>query len=179
MTTLPHWADDIHAVFKAHRIALVSYVPDAGHTRLIHLCRADDGIRLVPLTTEEEGIALAAGAYLGGQRAALLMQSSGVGNGVNMLSLVKTCGFPFLTLITMRGEWGEFNPWQVPMGQATPDVLQAMGVTVYRVTDAANVRPTVEAAARLAFASYVPVAVLLSQQLLGAKSFGSPRQAGP
>ena len=85
MTTLPHWADDIHAVFKAHRIALVSYVPDAGHTRLIHLCRADDGIRLVPLTTEEEGIALAAGAYLGGQRAALLMQSSGVGNSVSWL----------------------------------------------------------------------------------------------
>ena len=168
-----HWAADIHAVFTAQRIALVSYVPDAGHTRLITLCRADPAVRLVPLTTEEEGVALAAGAYLGGQRAALLMQSSGVGNCVNMLSLLKTCGFPFLTLITMRGEWGEFNPWQVPMGQATPDVLRAMGVTVYRVDDAVDVRPTVEAAARLAFAGYVPVAVLLSQRLLGAKSFGA------
>ena len=97
---------------------------------------------------------------------------AGIGNCINMLSLVKTCGFPFLTLITMRGEWGEFNPWQVPMGQATPDVLRAMGVTVYRVTDAADVRPTVEAATRFAFASYVPVAVLLSQSLLGSKSFG-------
>ena len=172
MTTSGHWSTEIHAVFGAHRIALVSYVPDAGHSRLIQLCRADDGIRLVPLTTEEEGIALAGGAYLGGQRAALLMQSSGVGNCVNMLSLVRTCGFPFLTLVTMRGEWGEFNPWQGPMGQATPDVLKAMGVTVYRVTAAAEVRATVEAATRLAFASYAPVAVLLSQQLLGAKSFG-------
>ena len=172
MDTPRHWATDIHTLFKTHHIALVSYVPDAGHTRLLNLCRADEGMRLVPLTTEEEGIALAAGAYLGGQRAALLMQSSGVGNCINMLSLVKTCGFPFLALVTMRGEWGEFNPWQVPMGQATPDVLRAMGVTVYRVTDAADVRLTVEAATRFAFASYVPVAVLLSQSLLGSKSFG-------
>ncbi|MCW5854080.1 MAG: phosphonopyruvate decarboxylase [Anaerolineae bacterium] len=172
MDTPRHWTTDIHTLFKAHHIALVSYVPDAGHTRLLNLCRADEGMRLVPLTTEEEGIALAAGAYLGGQRAALLMQSSGVGNCINMLSLVKTCSFPFLALVTMRGEWGEFNPWQVPMGQATPDVLRAMGVTVYRVTDAAAVHSTVEAATRFAFASYVPVAVLLSQSLLGSKSFG-------
>jgi hypothetical protein len=72
------------------------------------------------LTTEEEGIALAAGAWLGGQRAVLLMQSSGVGNCINMLSLPVNCRMPFLTLVTMRGEWGEFNPWQVPMGTATP-----------------------------------------------------------
>ena len=78
------------------------------------------------LTTEEEGIALAAGAWLGGQRSVLLMQSSGVGNCINMLSLSAICRFPLLMLVTMRGEWAEFNPWQVPMGRATQPALEAM-----------------------------------------------------
>jgi len=166
------WAADIFAVFKAQHVAIVSYVPDAGHSELIQRCETDADIKAVLLTTEEEGIALAAGAYLGGARAALLLQSSGVGNCINMLSLVASCGFPLLMLVTMRGEWGEFNPWQVPMGQATPKVLEQSGIIVQRVSAGSEVRETVEAAAKLAFNSHVGVAVLLSQQLIGAKSFG-------
>ncbi|CAA9561191.1 MAG: Sulfopyruvate decarboxylase - alpha subunit [uncultured Thermomicrobiales bacterium] len=167
-----HWARDIHDVFTARGIAIVSYVPDAGHTRLIELCRADATMRAVPLSTEEEGVALAAGAWLGGRRAALLMQSSGVGNCVNMFSLIKGCGFPFLTIVTMRGEFGEFNPWQVPMGQAVPAVLAAMGVIVQRAEAPGDVRDVVDGAAGLAFGSGCGVAVLLSQRLLGVKRFG-------
>src|SRR5262249_29418443 len=74
----PAWPDHLFAVLKAADIRQVGYVPDAGHARLIERCAADPSIRDVVLTTEEEGIALAAGAWLGGQRAALLMQSSGV-----------------------------------------------------------------------------------------------------
>ena len=85
-------------------------MPDAGHAQLIEAAHADPAMRAVVLTTEEEGIALAAGAWLGGQRAALLMQSSGVGNCINMLSLPVTCRMPFLTLITMRGEWARVQP---------------------------------------------------------------------
>jgi sulfopyruvate decarboxylase TPP-binding subunit len=81
------WRDEIFAALKAAEIRQVGYVPDAGHARLIELCGGDPEIRAVPLTSEEEGVALAAGAWLGGQRAALLMQSSGVGNCINMLSL--------------------------------------------------------------------------------------------
>jgi sulfopyruvate decarboxylase alpha subunit len=125
----------------------------------------------VTLTSEQEGIALAAGAFLGGKRAALLMQSGGVGNCVNMLSLPSICQMPFLSLITMRGEWGEFNPWQVPMGQSTPRVLKASGVLVYRVDTAEDVVPTVEAALLLAFQSRRSAAVLLSQKLIGTKDF--------
>ena len=172
MGTSRHWADDIYDVLKAHGIAIVSHVPDAGHSRLIDLCASDTAMRVVPLSTEEEGVALAAGAYLGGQRAALLMQSSGVGNCINMLSLIKTCGFPFLTLVTMRGEFGEFNPWQVPMGQAVPATLAALGVIAQRVDVPSDVRDTVDGAARLAFGSSCGVAVLLGQRLVGAKSFG-------
>jgi sulfopyruvate decarboxylase alpha subunit len=170
--TSSHWSNQLFEVLKEQQISLVSYVPDAGHLKLIELCQADPQIKAVALTTEEEGIALAAGAYLGGLKAVLLMQSSGVGNCVNMFSLLKTCQFPFLMLVTMRGEWGEFNPWQLPMGQNTPTVLEASGLIVMRVNEAAKVAETVEAASKLAFNTLSPVAVLLSQELLGAKSFG-------
>ncbi|MEO8450411.1 MAG: phosphonopyruvate decarboxylase [Gemmatimonadota bacterium] len=174
-TDARHWADGIHALFRAYRITLVSVVPDAGHKRLIDLCQADAGIRTVTLTTEEEGVALAAGAYLGGTRSALLIQSSGVGNCVNMFSLPSICHMPFFALVTMRGEWGEFNPWQVPMGESTTAVLEASGLTVFRTDTAEEVGPTVEGALGLAWQSRRRVAVLLSQRLIGAKRFGEGR----
>jgi len=131
----------------------------------------DDSLRAVVLTTEEEGIALAAGAWLGGARAVLLMQSSGVGNCINMLSLMNTCRFPWLALVTMRGEWAEFNPWQIPMGQATPTVLCAMGVTVLRLDRPEEAGEVVSAAAALAYDGDQQVAVLLSQRMLGRKQW--------
>ena len=119
------WPDAICGHFRRVGVRQVGYVPDAGHSRLIQLCQADNSIADVVLTTEEEGVGLVAGAALGGQRAALLMQSSGVGNCINMFSLLRNCGFGCVVLVTMRGEFGEFNPWQVPMGAITEDVLQA------------------------------------------------------
>jgi sulfopyruvate decarboxylase alpha subunit len=160
---------------KSAGVRQVAYVPDAGHSRLIELCHADPALSAVPLTSEEQGIGLAAGAWLGGERSALLMQSSGVGNCVNALTLASNCGFPLLLLVTMRGEWGEFNPWQIPMGQATQEVLRSSGVRTFRLEQAGDARTTVEAAARLAFDGYAMVAVLVSQRLLGAKSFAGAR----
>src|SRR5580704_18471031 len=98
------WPERLFAAIKRAGVRQVGYVPDAGHARLIERCRADPEIHDVALTTEEEGVALAAGAWLGGDRAVLLMQSSGVGNCVNMFSLAASCRIPFLTLVTMRGE---------------------------------------------------------------------------
>ena len=163
------WRDEIFATLKAAEIRQVGYVPDAGHARLIELCRDDPDIRAVPLTSEEEGVALAAGAWLGGQRAALLMQSSGVGNCVNMLSLTKNCRFPLVMLVTMRGEWAEFNPWQVPMGTKTQAALELMDVLVYRVERAEDAAETVAAALDIAYNGDLATAVLLSQRLIGAK----------
>lgn len=171
MDTTPSWPQAIYRVLKEANVRQASYVPDAGHSRLIELLHADDDIQTTVLTTEEEGVALAAGAWLGGQRSVLLMQSSGVGNCINMLSLMATCRFPLLTLVTMRGEWAEFNPWQVPMGRATPGVLELMGVKVMRVDEAEEAEETVSAAATLAFDSDQQIAVLLSQRLLGRKKW--------
>ena len=163
------WPDQLFDVLKGADIRQVGYVPDAGHARLIARCKADNDIRDVVLSTEEEGVALAAGAWLGGQRSALLMQSSGVGNCINMLAMIQECRTPLLMLVTMRGEWGEFNPWQVPMSQATEPVLTAMGVKVYRVSSADEVADTAQAAADLAFGGDMAVAVLLSQKMIGRK----------
>ena len=165
------WPDRLFALIKRADIRQVGYVPDAGHARLIDLCRADAGMRDVVLTTEEEGVALAAGAWLGGQRALLLMQSSGVGNCINMLSLIRTCRFPLLMLVTMRGEWEEFNPWQVPMGSIVEPALKLCDMQVARATTPDEVEKTVTAAIERAFGGEAAVAVLLSQQLIGRKQW--------
>jgi sulfopyruvate decarboxylase TPP-binding subunit len=165
------WPGEVFALLKRHDVRQIGYVPDAGHAELIRRVGEEPGMRSVPLTTEEEGVALAAGAWLGGDRAVLLMQSSGVGNCINMLSLIANGRFPFLTLVTMRGEWGEENGWQIPMGQATPGAFALMGVHVLRADDAADVAPAFEAGLGMAFHGGAAVAVLISQRLLGAKSF--------
>jgi sulfopyruvate decarboxylase alpha subunit len=163
------WPDQLFDVLKRADIRQVGYVPDAGHARLIDRCKADPDIRDVVLTSEQEGVALAAGAWLGGQRAALLMQSSGVGNCVNMLSLIRTCRFPMLMLVTMRGEWEEFNPWQVPMGSITKPTLELCDVHVAHVETPEKAAPAVEAAVQIAFGGDRAAAVLLSQKLIGRK----------
>src|SRR3977135_2315808 len=139
------WRDQLFDVLKGADIRQVGYVPDAGHARLIARCKADNDIRDVVLSTEEEGVALAAGAWLGGQRSAVVMESRGVDNCINMLSLIAPCRFPFLTFITMRGEWAEFNPWQVPMSSAVEPVLAACNVKVYRVNAAEEAADTAQA----------------------------------
>lgn len=165
------WQDVLFGELKRADIRQIPYVPDAGHSELIRAVQADPGIRAYPLTTEEEGVAAVAGAWLGGERAVLLMQSSGVGNCVNMFSLIANCRFPFVTIVTMRGESGEFNPWQVPMGRATPAACALMGLSVRRVEQADEVGPAVGAALDDAFLADQAVAVLLSQSLLGRKEW--------
>ena len=166
------WPLEIYRVLKEAGIRQVAYVPDAGHSELIKACHADREIKAVCLTTEEEGVAMLAGAWLGGERGVLLMQSSGAGNCINMLGMINECRFPLLMILTMRGHWGEFNPWQVPMSQATVPALNAIGVTVQTVNQADDAAETVAAAARMAFSTGRAVAVLISQRIIGAKLFG-------
>jgi sulfopyruvate decarboxylase alpha subunit len=167
----PDWPAEIHRELTAFGVRVVGYVPDAGHKRLIELCQADRNMRAVVLTTEEEGIGLVAGAWLGGEKTVLLMQSSGVGNLVNVLGMVKVCRFPLVMIITMRGEQGEFNPWQVPMGQTTARVLETMGVAVRQAGEPGTVAAHVHAALRIAFEAQGAEAVLIAQRVIGIKSF--------
>lgn len=165
------WPDQIFQKLHEAEVAQIVYVPDAGHARLIELCHQDNRMKTTVLTTEEEGIGVLAGAWLGGDRGVLLMQSSGVGNCINTLSLAKVCRFPLVMIVTMRGQWGEVNPWQVPMGQITAESLRLAGVIVYEVNEPDMAAAAVEAAARIAFSGGLSAAVLLSQGMLGTKLF--------
>jgi sulfopyruvate decarboxylase alpha subunit len=165
------WPEPIYSCLKAAKVRHVAYVPDAGHARLIEMAHADKGMVPTVLTTEEEGIGLLLGAHLGGERGVLLLQSSGVGNCINTLAMQPSIRFPLLMLVTMRGEWAEFNPWQVPMGQATEKVLQAMGVLTWRADEAVEVEPLVSGAATMAFDGEAACAVLLGQRLIGRKQW--------
>jgi sulfopyruvate decarboxylase alpha subunit len=169
------WQDQVFDILKRGAVRQVAYVPDAGHAHLIRRVHADPQLRGIVLTTEEEGIAVACGAWLGGERAVLLMQSSGVGNCINMLSLVENGRFPLLCLVTMRGEWAEFNPWQVPMARAVRPCLEAMGVRVMTVAHPDEVADTVQAGFDAAFGAGEAVAVLLGQQLIGRKQWEGGR----
>ena len=164
------WQHEVFDLLRRHKVTQFAYVPDAGHKVLIDRSLTDSDVYSIALTTEEEGVALLAGADLGGERGVLLMQSSG-GNCINMLSLITGGRFPFLTLISMRGDFGEGNPWQFPMGQATVPVLEAMGVICLRADNSAEAVAVVNAALTMVFQAGRAVAVLFTQKLLGAKQF--------
>ena len=172
MTTPHHWSDDVFAAMKARQIKTVCTIPDGGLTKLLQMCEGDAAMRVVTLSTEEEGIGVVTGLHLGGERAMVAMQSSGVGNCINAVGLPVTLRTPCLMLVTMRGQWGEFNPWQIPMGQGAKGALELMGVKCFPVDKAAEVGDTFSAAADLCFNSIQPVAVLISQRIIGAKGFG-------
>lgn len=170
-TAPPEWQKAVFNVLKEGGVNQIAYVPDAGHSHVIRCAIADPDIQDVVLTTEEEGVAVCSGAWLGGQRAVLLMQSSGVGNCVNMFSLLQSGDFPFLTIVTMRGEYAEFNPWQGPMGKATQAALELMGIYVLRASHPDEVEEIVSAGFDAAFEAGEKVAVLLDQKLIGRKKW--------
>lgn len=171
MTVNSDWPDEVYDVLKQAGVGQMSYLPDAGHSRLIERFEADPGVVCNVLTTEEEGVAIAVGGWLGGTRSVVLMQSSGVGNCINMLSLPVQTRTPLLLLVTMRGEWGEFNPWQVPMSRATEPSLEAIGLRVLRADTPQDAPEAVAAAATMAYDGDQQLAVLFGQRLLGRKTW--------
>jgi len=170
-TTEDRWQKVVYDTLKKNGVTIFSYVPDAGHRMAIDLSLADPEVHSVALTTEEEGVALAAGAHLGGAKSALLMQSSGLGNCINFFSMITGGKFPFLTILSMRGDYGEGNPWQMGMGKATRPILDAMGFVTVEITQRDEVERAIDAACTMAFQSGEAVAVLLTQKLIGAKKF--------
>ena len=165
------WPAHAFELLRQAGVRQVGYVPDAGHSSLISLSVADQDVVATMCTTEEESVAIATGAWLGGMRSVVLMQSSGVGNCINMLSLPVQTRTPLLMLVTMRGEWAEFNPWQVPMGQATEATLKAIGVHVVRADTSEEVGAAVAQGITMAFDADQQVAVLIGQKLLGEKTW--------
>ena len=171
-TAAAHWSDDVFREMQSRDIRTVCTIPDGGLTQLLRKVEADKGMRLVTLSTEEEGMGIVAGQWLGGTKAMIAMQSSGVGNCINALGLPTSFRTPCLMLVTMRGQWGEFNPWQNQMGQAVRPALEAVGVKCFPVDKPAEIGETFAAAADMAFHGKLSVAVLVGQRVIGAKGFG-------
>lgn len=165
------WSKELFDLFVDAGVTLFPYIPDAGNARLIELAEAHNEARPVLLTSEEEGVAVCAGADLVGKRGVLCMQSSGVGNCPNFLSLVKGGDFPILMMVSMRGDYGEQNPWQYPMGQAVEPVLHAMGVLTFRVERPEDLSVAATAALSASGKGGQAAALILSQKFLGAKAF--------
>lgn len=166
-----NWSDEVYRIIKEQGIRTVATVPDAGLTTILNKCQADGDVRVVTLSTEEEGVGIAFGAWLGGQRAALFMQSSGTGNCINALALPAYHETPFLMLVTMRGQEGEGNSAQFPMGRGVRPVFEAMGVTCLEADTAERVGEHFASAVDMAFGEGKSVAVLIAQKVIGAKSF--------
>ncbi len=169
----PHaeWSGVMFNLLRAAGVQLFTHVPDAGNDRLIAMAEAHNDTRVVLLTSEEEGVAIGAGADLVGKRAILCMQSSGLGNCPNFLSLTKGGRFPLLMMITLRGDYGEQNPWQYPMGEAVEPLLQTMGVLVFKVEQRDELERATTAALNASGNGARAAAIVLSQKFLGAKSF--------
>ena len=166
------WSRKIFDRLVESGITLFCYVPDAGNKEIIQCAEESAVASPVLLTSEEEGVAICAGADLVGKRAVVLMQSSGVGNCPNFLSLVSGAKFPLLMIVTMRGEYGEQNPWQYPMGQAVQVILETMIVKCLRVETEADIEIALEAAIGGVHKGGQSIALILSQRFLGAKIFG-------
>jgi sulfopyruvate decarboxylase alpha subunit len=163
------WREQVFDALEHAGIEIFCYLPDAGLDSFIRRASAGNTGRAIMLTTEEEGVGICCGAWLGGKRAALLIQSSGVGNCINAFSLVTNCRFPFFMLVSMRGEFGEGNPWQIPMGSTTRELLELAGFQVFRAAHPEDAVAMVAEGLKMAWRSDAPVAVLLSQRLIGAK----------
>tara|TARA_B100000315_G_C14582995_1_gene591486 strand:- start:908 stop:1432 length:525 start_codon:yes stop_codon:yes gene_type:complete len=165
------WSAVMFDILRDAGIGLFTHVPDHGNDFLIALAMEHNDTRTLLLTSEEEGVAICAGADLVGKRAILCMQSSGVGNCPNYLSLAKGANFPILMMITMRGDYGEQNPWQYPMGEAVDSILETMGVLNFKVERRDELEKATLAAVDASGKGQKPAAIVLSQKFLGAKGF--------
>lgn len=163
----PAWARALHAGLREVGSREVVYVPDNPLSHVIRLISGDPSMRATVATREEEAMGIAAGLYLGGARPTVMMQSSGLGNALNALaSLLVVYQIPVLVIVSMRGEPGEWNVAQVPMGRAARPVLDALGVPHMTIDRAETAEEAVRLAGALAFGTRMPVACLLARRLI-------------
>jgi sulfopyruvate decarboxylase subunit alpha len=163
----PQWAFGVCGGAYAAGCRDVVYVPDnpLAHVLRVFATRYPD-VRLVLATREEEAFGIAAGLYLGGRRPAVLLQSSGLGNSLNALtSLLIPYRIPMLMVVSMRGDEGEWNPAQMPMGRAVRAILDSIGIPHLTAESGDTTSAIVERAGRQAFETRVGCACLLPKLL--------------
>jgi sulfopyruvate decarboxylase alpha subunit len=164
------WSKHVADVLRRNDIRMFATVLDYIVSHVLEHLWADPQCRVVTVTREEEGVGLLSGAWLGGRRGALLMQNSGLGNCVNALaSLNVATQIPVVLVISHRGDLGEFNPAQVPMGQATGPILDSLGIRYVRPATVAELESQGDGLVKLGYTRSLPVAIILPAELTGGK----------
>ncbi|HEU4893837.1 MAG TPA: thiamine pyrophosphate-binding protein [Vicinamibacterales bacterium] len=165
--TEPRWAsgvcEGLHAAGSRH----VVYVPDNPLSHVLRILRGRfPDIATTVATREEEAFGIAAGLYLGGARPTVMLQSSGLGNSLNALtSLMVPYKIPMLIVISMRGDAGEWNDAQVPMGRAVRPICDAIGLPHTTVDTAESTEESVRVVAQTAFGTRLPGVCLLPRRI--------------
>jgi sulfopyruvate decarboxylase subunit alpha len=163
LTEKERWstAKKVVELIKELGINFATGVPCAVQKELIALLSTDNEILHISATREEEAIGIAAGAYLGGKLPVVYMQNSGLGNSINAISsLLVAYKIPVLLLVTWRGYPGEDAPQHLPMGKATPKILESLEISYY-VLKRENAEETIQLAIREMLNRSLPVAILL------------------
>lgn len=165
------WRNEILQGFEHNGIDLICHVADRVLAPIIELAEANPAFETLTLTREEEGIGILTGAYLGGRRGALLLQSSGFGNVLNALgSLAIPYQIPFPILMSQRGAYLEHNVVQVAWGKAVPDTVDALGMQLFELSRPDEVSFITQNATHHAFVSRRPVVLSITTQLSGGKA---------
>lgn len=166
----PSWSKHMADALRRNGIDLFATVPDYIVSQVLEHLWADPACTVVTACREEEGLGILSGAYLGGRRGALLMQNSGLGNCVNTLgSLNVASQIPVVLVISHRGDLGEFNPAQVPVGQATGVILDALDVRHVMPRTVADLEAQADGLIKLGYTRSLPVAFILPAELTGGK----------
>ncbi len=166
----PAWAHHVLDALRAEEVRNLVFVPDTVMGRLLALAEEDPFFRPIAVHREEEAVGVLSGLYLGGQRGAMLVQSSGLGNALNALgSLAAAYRIPFPMLISLRGELGEFNPAQLVMGRAVPGCLSALGLQHVTLRREDELDVLLSGALKTCYTAEEPFGILLSAQLTGWK----------
>ena len=160
-------SDLIYQALKASGVRLVSALPETWLVHLIRLAEADPEMTLVRLAKEEEGVGISTGAHLSGVKSAMLMQNHGFLAAVNgIVSCAQLYRIPLLMLISLRGDFGERDPWQTEGGLVTEDLLRALRIPSARLEDPSHVTDRIRKGMTLAYSSNRPVALLLCRDLM-------------
>ena len=166
----PTWAHAVLHTFRAEQVRNLVFLPDTVMGRLLALAEQDSFFRLTGVHREEEAVGILAGLFMGGERGAMLVQSSGLGNSLNALaSLAMAYRIPFPLLVSLRGELGEFNPAQLHMGQAVPRCLDALTIQHLTLSTEDGLETILTGALKTCYTAEEPFGILLSAQLTGWK----------
>ena len=130
----------IYKIIKDSGINFIISVPCLFLKNILNIIDEKNEIFYLPVTREEEGVGIAAGAYLGGKKPAILMQNSGLGNSINAItSLLQYYEIPVIFFLSHRGEQEEPISAHIPMGKITETLLDDISIKFWNIHNSKDI----------------------------------------